>query len=101
LIDNAIKYSKESLKIEIETKNQGKFLHIYVRDTGIGMSKDQLSRIFDQFYRIPTGNVHDVKGFGLGLSYVHDVIKKMGGTIKVKSELLRGTEFELILKVNA
>jgi len=101
LIDNAIKYSKDKLNIDIETYNHGKFLHLIVRDSGIGMSKDELSKIFDQFYRIPTGNVHDVKGFGLGLSYVQDVIKKMGGVIKVKSELHKGTEFEIILSVNA
>lgn len=97
LIDNAIKYSKDIPEITIRTKNVGNHLHIIVADKGIGMSRDQLSKIFDQFYRVSTGNLHDVKGFGLGLSYVHDIIKRMKGTVKVKSEKNKGTEFELIL----
>jgi two-component system phosphate regulon sensor histidine kinase PhoR len=68
-----------------------------VADQGIGMSKDQLSKIFDQFYRIPTGNLHDVKGFGLGLSYVNNIVKGLNGTIKVKSEKDVGSEFEISL----
>src|SRR3546814_8776154 len=65
LLDNAIKYSNENPDITIKTKSSGKQIHITVADKGIGMSRDQLSKIFDQFYRIPTGNRHDVKGFGL------------------------------------
>jgi two-component system phosphate regulon sensor histidine kinase PhoR len=68
-----------------------------VADKGIGMSRDQLSKIFDQFYRIPTGNLHDVKGFGLGLSYVSNIVKNLHGTIKVKSEKDNGSEFEISL----
>ncbi|SEN80428.1 two-component system, OmpR family, phosphate regulon sensor histidine kinase PhoR [bacterium A37T11] len=97
LMDNAIKYSKDKPDIYISTKNVGKLLYITVADKGIGMSKDQLSKIFDQFYRIPTGNRHDVKGFGLGLSYVSDIIKRLNGHIKVKSEKEKGTEFEITL----
>lgn len=97
LMDNAIKYSKEAPEITIKTWNSGHSLHLSVADKGIGMNKDQLSKIFDQFYRVSTGNLHDVKGFGLGLSYVHDIIKRMKGTVKVKSEKNKGTEFELIL----
>lgn len=99
LIDNAIKYSKEDEypDIAITTKNFGKNLVITVADNGIGMNRDQLSRIFDQFYRIPTGNRHDVKGFGLGLSYVHDIVKRLHGSVKVRSEKDRGTEFEITL----
>lgn len=97
LIDNSIKYSNGIPQIDIRTHNQGKKLVISLKDNGIGMSKDQLSKIFDQFYRIPTGNIHDVKGFGLGLSYVQDIVKRLGGAIKVKSELNKGTEFEIIL----
>lgn len=59
------------------------------------MTKDQQEKIFDQFYRIPTGNVHNVKGFGLGLSYVHDIIKRLDGKITVKSEKDKGTTFEI------
>jgi len=97
LLDNANKYSPEDPQIKISTLNSGKHLIIKVADKGIGMSRDQLSKIFDQFYRIPTGNLHDVKGFGLGLSYVSNIVKKLHGTIKVKSEKDRGSEFEISL----
>jgi two-component system phosphate regulon sensor histidine kinase PhoR len=66
-----------------------------VADKGIGMNRDQQTKIFEQFYRIPTGNLHDVKGFGLGLSYVNTIVKKLNGTISVKSEKEKGSEFEL------
>ncbi|MGB4773764.1 MAG: HAMP domain-containing sensor histidine kinase [Daejeonella sp.] len=95
LLDNANKYSPEDPKIKISTANSGKYLVIKVADKGIGMNKDQLAKIFDQFYRISTGNLHDVKGFGLGLSYVNDIIKRLGGTIRVKSEKDKGSEFEI------
>ncbi|WP_423146508.1 sensor histidine kinase [Rubrolithibacter danxiaensis] len=96
LIDNASKYSKENPEITISTIITNKNLVLKVADKGIGMSKDQLSKIFDQFYRIPTGNLHDVKGFGLGLSYVNNIVKRLQGTIRVKSEKDKGSEFELI-----
>ncbi len=95
LLDNANKYSTEDPQIKISTLNSGKHLIIKVADKGIGMNRDQLSKIFDQFYRIPTGNLHDVKGFGLGLSYVNNIVKKLHGTIKVRSEKDRGSEFEI------
>lgn len=97
LLDNANKYSPENPQIKISTFTSGKNLVIQVADKGIGMSKDQLSKIFDQFYRIPTGNLHDVKGFGLGLSYVNNIIKRLQGTIRVKSEKDIGSEFEISL----
>lgn len=97
LLDNANKYSPENPQIKISTLNSGKNLIIRVADKGIGMNRDQLSKIFDQFYRIPTGNLHDVKGFGLGLSYVSNIVKKLHGTIKVKSEKDKGSEFEISL----
>lgn len=95
LLDNANKYSPENPQIKISTFTSGKNLIIQVADKGIGMSKDQLSKIFDQFYRIPTGNLHDVKGFGLGLSYVNNIIKRLNGAIRVKSEKDLGSEFEI------
>ncbi len=98
LIDNAIKYGKEDPEITISTYNSGKNIMILVKDNGIGMNRDQLSKIFEQFYRIPTGNLHDVKGFGLGLSYVSNIIKLMQGTIHVRSEKNKGSEFEIILR---
>ncbi len=97
LLDNANKYSKGDPEIKITTSNAGKNLVIRVADKGIGMNRDQQSKIFDQFYRIPTGNLHDVKGFGLGLSYVNDIIRRLKGTIRVKSEKDKGSEFEIVL----
>ncbi|SKB75570.1 two-component system, OmpR family, phosphate regulon sensor histidine kinase PhoR [Daejeonella lutea] len=97
LLDNANKYSPKDPEIKISTLNSGRNLIIRVADKGIGMNRDQLGKIFDQFYRIPTGNVHDVKGFGLGLSYVANIVKKLHGTIKVRSEKDKGSEFEISL----
>ncbi|MFZ4102519.1 MAG: sensor histidine kinase [Sphingobacterium thalpophilum] len=99
LIDNANKYSPENPRIKISTFNTGKNLIIQVSDKGIGMSRDHLSKIFDQFYRIPTGNLHDVKGFGLGLSYVNNIVKRLNGTVRVKSEKDIGSEFEISLPI--
>lgn len=101
LLDNANKYSPSNPQIKISTFSSGKNMIIRVADQGIGMSKDQLSKIFDQFYRIPTGNLHDVKGFGLGLSYVNNIVKRMNGTIKVKSEKDVGSEFEISLPLKS
>lgn len=95
LLDNALKYSSEEPKVRISTLNVDKGVRISVADNGIGMGKDQLSKIFDQFYRVPTGNRHDVKGFGLGLSYVADVVKRLKGKVSVKSEKGKGTVFEV------
>ena len=95
LIDNAIKYSNDAPEIAISTINRNGNVCIKVTDKGIGMNRDQQSKIFEQFYRIPTGNLHDVKGFGLGLSYVNTIVKRLNGTIGVKSEKEKGSEFEL------
>ncbi|WP_345332959.1 HAMP domain-containing sensor histidine kinase [Mucilaginibacter defluvii] len=95
LIDNAIKYSKDAPVISISSLNKNSSIIIKVADKGIGMSRDQQAKIFEQFYRIPTGNLHDVKGFGLGLSYVNSIVKKLNGTISVRSEKEKGSEFEL------
>lgn len=100
LLDNANKYSPEDPQIKISTFNSGKSIIIKVADKGIGMNRDQLIKIFDQFYRIPTGNLHDVKGFGLGLSYVSNIIKRLNGTIRVKSEKGEGSEFEISFPVD-
>ena len=95
LIDNAIKYSYEQPEIRITTKNTDNTLLISVADKGIGMNRDQQAKIFEQFYRIPTGNLHDVKGFGLGLSYVNTIVKRLNGSISVRSEKDKGSVFEL------
>lgn len=97
LIDNANKYSADAPKITLKTRNSGKNLVLEISDEGIGMTKEQTKRIFDQFYRVPTGNLHDVKGFGLGLNYVQDIIEQMNGSIKVHSEKDKGTAFEITL----
>jgi two-component system phosphate regulon sensor histidine kinase PhoR len=95
LIDNAIKYSAGNPDITISTATKGGQVIIKVADKGIGMSRDQQTKIFEQFYRIPTGNLHDVKGFGLGLSYVNTIVKRLNGMVSVKSEKEKGSEFEL------
>ncbi|KLT64523.1 sensor histidine kinase KdpD [Pedobacter sp. BMA] len=100
LIDNANKYSVETPEITITTRNTHSRLIIEIADKGIGMTKDQTKRIFDQFYRVPTGNLHDVKGFGLGLNYVQDIVKQSNGTIKVSSEKDKGTTFEISLPLS-
>ena len=99
MIDNAIKYSAGNPDITISTLNKNGQVIIKVGDKGVGMSRDQQTKIFEQFYRIPTGNLHDVKGFGLGLSYVNTVVKRLNGIISVKSEKEKGSEFELKFQV--
>ena len=98
LLDNANKYSDKPPEINITTENElGKGICIRVIDNGIGMTKEVLSRIFDKFYRKPTGNLHDVKGFGLGLAYVKALIEAHGGNINVKSSSGKGSIFEIFL----
>lgn len=97
LIDNAIKYSGESVHIDITAKATDEGTEIRVRDNGIGIAPDKQKHIFDKFYRVPTGNIHDVKGYGLGLYYAKTMVEKHGGTIEVSSAPGKGSEFILTL----
>jgi len=93
ILDNAVKYTVENPEISVSTKNLMNGLEMIFKDNGIGMSKEARKHIFDKFYRIPTGNVHDIKGFGLGLSYVKAIVEAHQGKISVKSEPGKGSEF--------
>jgi len=101
LMDNAVKYRKqeEPLDIYIRTWNDAEKLYLSIRDTGQGIKKENLKKIFDKFYRVHTGNKHDVKGFGLGLAYVKKVIDLHQGNIKVESEVGKGTKFIISLPI--
>lgn len=100
LLDNAVKYRRENVPLQLVVSTAdipGDRLEITVSDNGIGIKKDNLKKIFDKFYRVSTGNRHDVKGFGLGLAYVHKMIHELKGEIRVESELNVGTKFIIIL----
>ena len=93
IIDNGIKYSSENFRIKIETINSEDSISVIISDQGIGMSFETQRKVFDRFYRETSGNLHSTKGFGLGLSYVKEVVDKIGGEISVKSELGKGSSF--------
>ncbi len=95
LLDNAIKYSRENPLVEVKTTSHRDFIEISVSDNGIGIKKDEQERIFEKLYRVHTGDVHDIKGFGLGLSYVKMIVEKHHGTVSVTSELGKGSTFTI------
>ena len=99
LMDNAVKYKRpdQDLLLNVRTWNEGGKLYISIQDNGIGIKKENLKKIFDKFYRVHTGNLHDVKGFGLGLAYVKKIIQDHKGTIRAESELNVGTKFIIVL----
>jgi len=97
LLDNAIKYSPNQLHVEIQTESNAAQCTIKIKDQGIGMEKSVLETVFEPFYRVPTGNIHNVKGFGLGLSYVKKIVDAHGGKVKVESTLGVGSTFIITL----
>ena len=101
LMDNAVKYRKpdQPINIYIRTWNDDTSLYLSIRDTGVGIKKDNLKKVFEKFYRVHTGNVHDVKGFGLGLAYVKKIIDLHKGDITVESEYGKGTKFTIKLPI--
>ena len=101
LLDNAVKYRKpdQPVNIYLRTWNDNEHLYLSVRDTGLGIKKDNLKKVFDKFYRVHTGNVHDVKGFGLGLAYVKKIVMLHNGDISIDSEMGKGTKFTIKLPV--
>ena len=102
LLDNAVKYRKDDVPLEllVETRNlQGGRIEISITDNGVGMKKDDLKKIFEKFYRVSTGNRHDVKGFGLGLAYVHKMVTELKGDIRAESELGKGSKFIITLPI--
>ena len=94
-MDNAVKYSKENLRIKLTTSNFNGHLRIKIEDNGIGMNKETLNRVFEKFYRAHTGNLHNIKGFGLGLSYVKMIVDAHHGKIKAESTVGKGSCFTL------
>jgi two-component system phosphate regulon sensor histidine kinase PhoR len=97
LVDNAIKYSGARLEIRISTENKPGGINVCIADKGIGVGKPDIRKIFDKFYRVPNGNIHDVKGFGMGLNYVKNIVKAHNGIITVESELTKGSIFCIFL----
>jgi two-component system phosphate regulon sensor histidine kinase PhoR len=96
LVDNAIKYGGGQPKLHVRSWNEGDFLHVAFEDKGIGIPREHIGKVFDKLYRVPTGNVHDVKGFGLGLSYVQAVMQQHGAQINVVSTAGEGSTFTLV-----
>jgi two-component system phosphate regulon sensor histidine kinase PhoR len=98
LLDNAIKYSKENPVIKVSIESDNKHVYLSVTDNGIGIKKEHIPRLFDKLYRVPTGNIHNVKGFGLGLSYVKAICDHYKWEIKVKSNYGEGSTFTVLFK---
>jgi two-component system phosphate regulon sensor histidine kinase PhoR len=97
LIDNALKYGRPGGSIEVVTSSRGGEFVLSVTDDGIGIRKEDLRHIFERFYRVHTGNVHDVKGFGLGLHYVKQIVEAHGGGVSARSDFGKGSTFILSL----
>ena len=105
LLDNAVKYRREDTPLQLTVSTRNVKMHgeekfqVTVSDNGIGMRREDLKKIFEKFYRVSTGNRHDVKGFGLGLAYVKKMVGELGGEINVESEINVGTKFIITLPI--
>jgi two-component system phosphate regulon sensor histidine kinase PhoR len=97
LFDNALKYTEGQPHLTLDTYTEDNLLALSVKDNGIGISRENQRRVFDNLFRVPTGNVHNVKGFGLGLSYVKAIVEKHGGRVALESELGKGSTFKIYL----
>jgi len=100
LLDNANKYSPVKPQISVVTSNSEDWLVCSIEDNGIGISKSEQKKIFEKLYRVPEGNIHNFKGFGLGLSYVKNIVEKHGGQVRIESEPKKGTRFDVLLPLN-
>ena len=101
LLDNALKYARETVTLKVETSNpDNRQIRIDITDNGIGIGSAEVSRVFEKFYRVPTGDVHDVKGFGLGLSYVKNMVEIHKGSVHLKSVPGKGSVFSIYLPLN-
>jgi two-component system phosphate regulon sensor histidine kinase PhoR len=96
-MDNAIKYSAQEPHIKIEVLNAVNQICVRVTDNGIGIAEEHVKKVFEKLYRVPTGNLHDVKGFGLGLNYVKTIVTRHGGSVDVSSVLGKGSTFSVFL----
>ena len=101
ILDNALKYRKRDVPPELmmRTRNEGNKIIITIEDNGIGMKREDAKKVFERFYRVHTGNRHDVKGFGLGLAYVKKIVNDLNGTIRAESDLGKGAKFIISLPV--
>jgi two-component system phosphate regulon sensor histidine kinase PhoR len=97
LLDNALKYTSGQPILQIATRNHGDGVVFEVKDNGVGIHRDNHKKIFEKLYRVPTGNIHDVKGYGLGLNYVKAIVEKHGGQVWLESELNNGSRFFVYL----
>ena len=97
LLDNAVKYTSGTPVIEVITRNENEFVLLSVRDNGIGIPEEYQEKIFEKFFRIPTGNIHDVKGFGLGLHYLNMVVNTHKWKLELQSEEGKGSTFTIMM----
>ena len=101
LIDNGMKYSLEEKQLEVKTGKDGEFAFVSIKDNGMGIAKNQLDKLFEKFYRVPTGDVHDTKGSGLGLSIVKHIVDAHDGKVTINSKPGEGSEFKVLIPLKS